>query len=90
MLKFETTTKFDRDVKRARKRRLDLSLMKAVIDTLVAEKPLEPKHHDHELSGEYTGLRECHVLSDWLLIYRISEDGLTLVATRTGTHSDLF
>ena len=32
---------------------------------------LEEKYKDHELSGNFKGYRECHILSDWLLIYKI-------------------
>jgi mRNA interferase YafQ len=90
MLKFETTTKFDRDMKRIVKRGLDVSLMDTVIQTLIEEKPLDPKHKDHPLKGNYIGFRECHILPDWLLIYTIDHNRLILTASRTGTHSDLF
>ncbi len=42
-----------------------------------------------DLGGTYRGHRECHIEPDWLLIYRIDEGGLVLVATRTGSHSEL-
>jgi len=90
MLGFETTTQFRKDIKRIEKRKYDLSLMDQVVQTLLEEKPLDLKHHDHDLTGDYTGHRECHIQPDWLFIYRIDEDKLILVATRTGTHSDLF
>ena len=51
---------------------------------------LPEKYCDHSLTGEYAGYRECHILPDWLLIYRIEKDLLILGLTRTGTHSDLF
>jgi mRNA interferase YafQ len=51
---------------------------------------LPEKYKDHPLSGDYLGCRECHITPDWLLIYRIHEEKLILVLTRTGTHSDLF
>ncbi len=51
---------------------------------------LPAQNHDHDLSGNWTGHRECHILPDWLLIYRIEDDVLVLTLTRTGTHSDLF
>lgn len=44
---------------------------------------------DHSLGGTYRGHRECHIEPDLLLVYRIDEDGLVLVATRTGSHSEL-
>jgi mRNA interferase YafQ len=90
MLKFETTTKFDRDMKRITKRGLNLSLLNAVIQTLIEEKPLDPKHNDHALKGDYAGFRECHILPNWLLIYKINKGRLILTASRTGSHSDLF
>jgi mRNA interferase YafQ len=90
MLKFETTTKFDRDMKRIIKRGLDLSLMDTVIQMLIEEKPLDAKHKDHALKGNYIVFRKCHILPDWLLIYTIDHNRLILTASRTGTHSDLF
>ena len=51
---------------------------------------LPEKNKDHELGGDWVGHRECHILPDWLLIYRIEDDLLVLTLARTGTHSDLF
>ena len=64
--------------------------LKDVLDILVEQKPLSEKYKDHGLSGNYAGYRECHIESDWLLIYKIFADKLVLALTRTGTHSDLF
>ena len=47
-------------------------------------------YDDHELSGDWKGHRELHILPDWLLIYYIQDDTLVLNLSRTGTHSDLF
>ena len=33
---------------------------------------LEPRHHDHALSGEWDDHRDCHVKPDLLLIYQKS------------------
>ena len=52
--------------------------------------PLPDKNRDHDLSGDWAGHRECHILPDWLLVYRIEDDVLVLTLARTGTHSDLF
>ncbi|MDR2162233.1 MAG: type II toxin-antitoxin system YafQ family toxin [Desulfovibrio sp.] len=90
MLTLKTTARFRKDYQRTKKRGLDLSLLETVIETLLAEKSLDPKHRDHALSSDYAGFRECHVLPDWLLIYRVDHDTLVLTASRTGTHSDLF
>lgn len=65
-------------------------LLEEIIDTLLNEQPLAEKYCDHELFGNYSGFRECHIQPDWLLVYRIEKNTAILVASRTGTHSDLF
>ena len=84
------TSVFKKDLKLAKKRGYDLSLLNNVVDTLAQGKPLAEKYKDHNLIGNYKGCRECHITPDWLLIYEISESELILYLTRTGTHSDLF
>lgn len=90
MLQLVTTTKFRKDYKRIKKRGYDLSLLENVLDTLLREETLDQKYKDHALTGNYIGFRECHIQSDWLLIYAINASELILTASRTGTHSDLF
>ena len=90
MLQLETTGQFRKDYKRVKKRGYDMDLLENVIQSLLEERLLAEKYHDHPLTGNYTGFRECHVLPDWLLIYAIKQDKLVLTASRTGTHSDLF
>jgi mRNA interferase YafQ len=89
MLTLHTTNQFRKDEKLARKRGLNVALLKSVIQTLLEEKPLDPKHKDHPLIGNYIGFRECHILPDWLLIYTVDKGRLILTASRTGTHTDL-
>jgi mRNA interferase YafQ len=90
MLTLKTTTQFRKDYKLMKKRGYNMGLLQEVLQTLLKEKPLAEKHRDHALVGNYTGFRECHILPDWLLIYQIDGETLLLVASRTGTHSDLF
>ncbi len=90
MLKIRYSSKFKKDYKAAVKRGYDIKQLQTVLDILVAEKPLPVKCIDHPLGGNYTGHRECHISPDWLLIYKIEKEILTLTLTRTGTHSDLF
>ena len=82
--------RFERELKRAERRGLNVDEAEALIVRLSNDEPLERKHHDHSLRGEYEGFRECHINPDWLLIYRKDNDKLILHLTRTGTHSDLF
>lgn len=90
MYRIRPTTKFQKDVKRLKKRGYDLSSLTNVIQILADGKNLPPQNRDHALSGNYAGFRECHIAPDWLLIYEISEDTLFLYLTRSGSHSDLF
>jgi mRNA interferase YafQ len=90
MLTLKTTVQFRKDYKLLKKRGYNLDLLEEVLQALVEEKPLAQKHRDHALAGNYSGFRECHILPDWLLIYQIDSGMLLLVASRTGTHSDLF
>ena len=73
-----------------KKRGLDISLLDEVVDLLRQGKQLEKRYHDHGLTGDLAGFRECHIKPDWLLIYLIENDILTLTLIDTGSHSDLF
>lgn len=86
----KSTTQFKKDYKLALKRGAKIGLLDNVIATLAMGKSLPEKNKDHALTGNWTGHRECHILPDWLLIYRIEDDVLVLTLTRIGTHSDLF
>ena len=79
-----------KDLKLARKRHLNETLLNEVIKLLAAGEPLPEKNRDHNLSGNYAGYRECHITPDWLLIYSKDEEIKLVTLTRTGSHSDLF
>jgi mRNA interferase YafQ len=64
--------------------------LKEVMLLLIAnDGPLSAEWRDHELSGDWAGHRECHVGGDFLLIYRLKDDG-DVIFVRAGTHSELF
>ena len=90
MLQLVTTGQFLKDYKRLKRRGYNIEMLENVIDTLLKEMPLDRRHRDHSLSGNYAGFRECHILPDWLLIYAVDKGNLILTASRTGTHADLF
>jgi len=89
-LTVKLTTIFKKDYKMAMKRGRKLELLDKVITTLAMGENLPNENRDHDLHGNWKGYRECHIQSDWLLIYKIEKDILVLTLTRTGTHSDLF
>ena len=68
----------------------DLEKLKTVVELLVQEQILPERYRDHNLVGDWSGYRECHIEPDWLLLYKIERDEESLTLVRTGTHSDLF
>ena len=69
---------------------LDIELLDNIIRSLSRGETLPERNKDHALTGDWIGHRECHILPDWLLVYRVEDDVLVLTLARTGTHSDLF
>jgi mRNA interferase YafQ len=90
MYKIYTTNRFEKDLKLCKKRNYNLNFLKEVIDLLQTDGKLPIKYKSHKLSGDYADCWECHIKSDWLLVWKQNDDELTLLFTNTGTHSDLF
>lgn len=91
--KVKWTTRFKKDYKLALKRGCNINLLDDVIRLIAKgdqQQKLVNEYNDHELSGDWKGHRELHVLPDWLLIYYLEDDVLVLTLSRTGSHSDLF
>lgn len=84
------TSAYKKSYKRMKKRGLDVSLLNDIVDQLRQGKPLDKKYIDHALTGNFTGFRECHIKPDWLLVYLVEDDILTLTLVETGSHSDIF
>lgn len=89
-LNVKYSNKFKRSLRLAVKWGFDISLLEDIVEKIKTRIPLDTKYKDHELKGRWNGFRECHIQPDWLLIYLIEEDVLTLTLIDTGTHSDLF
>lgn len=79
---------FEREIEKAKKRGLDMSKIKELMEHLIYEKPLAAKYRNHKLKGSFVGYWECHIEPDWLLVYK--KDATHIYFVRTGTHSDLF
>ena len=84
------TNQFKKDLKIAKKQGKDIDKLFGIIEILANGNQLSVKYRDHELVGNYKGTRECHIESDWLLIYEIRENILVLMLNRVGSHSELF
>jgi mRNA interferase YafQ len=88
MLETVITTGFKHNYKKALKQRKKIEKLDEIIRKLSAEIPLDIKHKNHKLVGNYVGKWECHIEPDWLLVYEIINNRLVLHAT--GSHSELF
>ena len=90
MRRIERTGQFKRDYQREAKGRramLDAELM-PIVNALAYDLPLEPRHRDHALTGDWKDHRDCHVKPDLVLIYR-KPDGEVLQLVRLCSHSEL-
>lgn len=90
MLKIRYRNKFKKDLKKVLSQGHKIDELQVVLDLLVQQTSLPEKYCDHALIGNYIGYRECHIRPDWLLIYKVENDVLTLTLTRTGSHSELY
>ena len=87
------SSKFKKEYKLAIKRGYNIQLLDDVIKLIAQgnqQQKLMNDYDDHELTGDWHGHRELHILPDWLLIYYIEDGILVLTLSRTGSHSDLF
>jgi len=84
------SSKIKKQLKITKKHGYNMTLFKDVVTKLSDGELLEPRYNDHPLHGNWDGFRECHILPDWLLIYKIDGKYLLLCLEQTGTHSDLF
>ena len=89
MYTLDYTGRFKKDVIVCQRRGYDLAALQRVIKFLEEDGQVPQNYKPHKLSGKLSGFWECHIESNWLLIYDI-QDTIRLVSlVRTGTHSDL-
>ena len=89
MYKIVYTNRMKKDAKLMRKRGKDMNKLIEVLALLAEGNPLPAQYKDHQLSGNLSDFRECHIEPDWLLMYQIYDDILIISATATGSHTDL-
>ncbi|WP_462319947.1 type II toxin-antitoxin system YafQ family toxin [Halochromatium sp.] len=92
MRTIKRSSAFKRDYKRERNgpsRAVPDGVLEAVLLALATDQPLAPRYRDHDLTGNWSGYRECHLKPDLLLVYK-KPDHETLRLARLGSHSELF
>ncbi len=80
---------YRKDVRLVARQGRNLSELDAVVVLLANRVPLPERYRDHPLHGDREGFRDCHIRPDWVLVYRVREERLELLLSRTGTHSEL-
>lgn len=89
MLELDISNQFKKDFKKiARMPVPDIVEVGYVIKQLLLETRLSDKYADHQLSGNWSGYRDCHIKPDLVIIYKINKPMLRLA--RIGSHSELF
>ena len=86
----KTSKQYERDVKLAVRRGLDIEKLLEIVRLLRTDEPLPDKCRNHLLHGDYDGYWECHINPDWLLLYEKDTEIRIISLYRTGTHSDIF
>lgn len=89
MKELRYSTKARKDLKRYRHRMEFVEELRKVLYCLQTGKPLPENTYPHKLTGQYAGCMECHVETDFLLIW-IDEEANVIEVVRVGSHSELF
>ena len=84
------TNRISKDLKLIKKRGYNVKLLEKVVEILINSEKLPVKNKDYALKDKYLGYRECCITSDWLLVYKIIDEELILLTTKTKTPSSLF
>ena len=87
----DVTTTFKRNYKKIKKQNRNIDKLKEVVVKLANKEKLDSKYKDHQLIDDktYKNCRECHIVPDWLLIYKYEDENLILVLFATGSHSEV-
>ena len=88
MRRISQRKQFRADLRRQKRRGRDIEELIAAVELLAEQGGLPPAYQPHRLTGEWSGVWECHIEPDWLLIYSVTDDEILLI--RTGSHDELF
>lgn len=89
MKKLQPTTQYRKDLKKYKNNPKKLAALKEVLMMLIDDCPIPHEYLPHRLHGNYKGCMECHILSDFLLIW-MDEKNNIIELIRLGSHSELF
>ena len=88
----DCTSNFKKQYKKVLKQGKDINVFLTVLEKLANKKTLDLKYKDHSLINDkyYKNCRECHLESDWLLVYQYQDNKLVLLLINIGSHSNIF
>lgn len=78
MYKLQLSGRFKKSYKKCIKRGYDKSLFEEVVTILMKGEQLPAKYKNHPLHGNYEGWNDCHILPDWILVWKYNHDELIL------------
>ena len=78
----------ERDEKSDQYSSKDFKILKSIITSLQSQDNLDPKYKRHSLKGKLKDFESVHVKNDWLLIFRIDEQYLSIVML--GKHTQVY
>jgi len=90
MYEILTTSRFEKDLIRAKKRGKEMSALAMLLRLLENGEPLPDKYKNHKLQNVFPETWDCHIQPDWLLLYEIDKGRKLVKLKRTGSHADLF
>ncbi len=70
--------------------RFDREAFEEILECLADGKELPSKYHDHALTGNLFGHRECHIAGDTLLVYEIHVESNKIILDDIGNHAQIF
>lgn len=83
------SSKYKKDIKRYANQPEKLKALFDILKLLEGGKPIPPENNPHRLKGQYKDCWECHIGSDYLLIW-MDDSTDTIWLERLGSHSELF
>lgn len=89
MKKLFLSSRYKKDFKRYQYNVQKLRALKEILDMLQHEQLIPAEYQPHMLYGNYKGCMECHIQSDFLLIW-VDPDTDIIELVRLGSHSELF
>ena len=84
------TKRFIKDAELCKRRGYDMHIMHKAMQMLAENGTLPEQYRPHKLTGNYSGMWECHLRPDWLMVWKPNENEMVMLFSRTGSHSDLF